>query len=306
VLELSGSSFQQAAERFVATMGLLPRDFWAITLFAALGHSAIQADLVVHGHGADTLLAGSRWDRRLRLARRLAVVGKLVPSILRTTVARGLPLDTSHLGDLRVLLESTPEELLLMGSTVELDRKLRHRHSELFGRGIPPRAFRDRYWAAGGDPGDNLRRMGMHRALRANLFELTAIADSTAVRWSYPFLEGGVFNLARGLPPARRVRADGITKPLVREAFARYLPREWAHRPKLGFVTPGREMMQGPLASWVSERVGPGTVADVCLGPTVGELTLEADYQLLWTLATVEEYRRVVDLELPGGGTPSS
>jgi len=129
---------------------------------------------------------------------------------------------------------------------------------------------------------------------------LSAISSPVDLTVDYPFLTPEVLNLTMPMPDVLKTR-EGNTKPILKELAARYYPRDWVMAPKLGFPTPTVEWLQGPLASWVEERLGPGRFSRMLLGDqTIDSLALPEDFELIWTLANLEEF---LDLAFPG--TPS-
>jgi asparagine synthase (glutamine-hydrolysing) len=126
---------------------------------------------------------------------------------------------------------------------------------------------------------------------------LGAISSPVDVTMGYPFLAPEVLDLTMPLPDELKTR-DGDTKPVLKELAARYYPREWVMAPKLGFPTPKRAWMEGPLAPWVEEHLKPGCFSRKLLGdPTVDGLSVDKDFELIWTLVNLEEF---LGLAFPG------
>ena len=101
------------------------------------------------------------------------------------------------------------------------------------------------------------------------------------------------------LPLHRRVTRDNVVKPVALAAYARFLPGEWAHLPKLGFPTPERAWLTGVLRDWMADHLGDGSIGRTVLGQTMAELDIESHHQLMWTLASLEEFLRVFEIERP-------
>jgi asparagine synthase (glutamine-hydrolysing) len=64
-----------------------------------------------------------------------------------------------------------------------------------------------------------------------------------------PMLDPSVASFAWSLPTHQRIRR-GISKWIVREVLARYLPRSLFERPKMGFGVPIDTWLRGPLRDW--------------------------------------------------------
>ena len=99
-----------------------------------------------------------------------------------------------------------------------------------------------------------------------------------------------VIDLAGTLPSDYK-NLGGEAKPVLKMVGARYYPREWMDAPKLGFPTPTIAWLKGPLRSWMKERTGPTSWGRAMFGDqTIDELTPDRDFELLWTLASMEEF----------------
>ena len=106
-----------------------------------------------------------------------------------------------------------------------------------------------------------------------------------------------VLDVALALPDPYKT-LNGQTKPIMKELGSRTYPRSWAQAKKLGFPTPKVAWMKGELAPWMERMLGSGSWSRAVLGvDLVDDLRLPADYELLWTLAGLEE---LLDLSFPG------
>ncbi|HZK23903.1 MAG TPA: asparagine synthase (glutamine-hydrolyzing) [Oscillospiraceae bacterium] len=76
------------------------------------------------------------------------------------------------------------------------------------------------------------------------------MANSLELR--VPFLDQQVFEYAAAIPSAYKIKG-GMTKYVLRQAFAELLPPEVIKRPKRGFPVPTRVWLRGPLAKEVAE-----------------------------------------------------
>ena len=299
VIRLTDQDFANAAEEFVGLLGLLPRDYWAVVLLATFRQIRGETDRVLHGQGADSLFGGAWIIRRLKRERQTRFLQAVVPSPIRGAIARLLPLDTSHLGDLRAMLLDDLSTSPLRRGLAELHRSLRHRHHDLFGEGFVDPSVIERYWGRPAETLNDRKGMGFFTTHRFNLIELTGVSDDTGIPISYPFFSKSVMDLAGRLPTHRMSTKESGAKPILRMAYARFFPAEWAEQRKLAFPTPHVEWMGGCLKPWLDDRLGPDSFGGRALGATMDELELERDHQLLWTLACMEEFVRAFDLEPP-------
>jgi len=70
-----------------------------------------------------------------------------------------------------------------------------------------------------------------------------------------PFMDHRIVALAFSLPWTAKIRG-GYTKAIVRDAMARYMPREIAYRKtKIGFHSPLVDWMQGPLKGYMLDTI---------------------------------------------------
>jgi asparagine synthase (glutamine-hydrolysing) len=93
-------------------------------------------------------------------------------------------------------------------------------------------------------PGDILTKVD--RAAMANSLETRA-----------PFLDADVADLAWRITPGMKVRG-GVTKWVVRQVLARYVPPELTERPKVGFTPPLHAWLTGGLRTWALDLLDPG------------------------------------------------
>ncbi|MFT3885975.1 MAG: asparagine synthase (glutamine-hydrolyzing) [Flavobacteriales bacterium] len=92
--------------------------------------------------------------------------------------------------------------------------------------------------------------------------DLTSMAHGLEVRT--PFLDKRVVGLAFALPADMKFRR-GSGKYLLRTTFGHLLPRNILTRPKKGFEVPLRDLLLGPLSTWMDDLLRPDLVQDVGL-----------------------------------------
>lgn len=291
ILELSGDEVLAAASDVTRLLEAPPKDHWFLAVVATLHRLRDDADVVVHGAAADMLLGGRS---RMRIARALrrARWQRWVPGAVRRALAAPLPLDRSHLGDLRAMLLEDPVRGLFQMGRVELDRGLYHRYRHVFGDGEPAPELEERFRSPDGDVYESRLRMSLYTWARMHTQEVTRAADDVGLRPVFPFVDPAVLELAFRLPPHRVYDDEGVRKPVVRAAHARFYPRDWGHWPKLGFPTPTVEWHRGCLAGWLEERLGPDSVGRRLFGSGLDEFQVERDLEHRLALACLEDFSR--------------
>jgi asparagine synthase (glutamine-hydrolysing) len=71
-----------------------------------------------------------------------------------------------------------------------------------------------------------------------------------------PYLDHRIFELVASMPSAF-IFHGGVTKALLRDILARYVPRQLFERPKAGFASPLEDWLRGPLRDWAEALLDP-------------------------------------------------
>jgi len=85
------------------------------------------------------------------------------------------------------------------------------------------------------------------------------VAYASSIEARYPFLDRGVIDLARQIPPSLLIRND-TEKYLLREAARRHLPPEILAREKFAFVAPGSSYLLSRNVEWIDDLLSPATI----------------------------------------------
>ncbi len=95
---------------------------------------------------------------------------------------------------------------------------------------------------------EELQTYQIYTFLQCCLVRLDRLASPLGLSVAEPFLAREVVDVARRVPTALKSRgAKG--KPILRDICSRYLPREVAEWPKMGFASPDREWIMGPATA---------------------------------------------------------
>ncbi|MFC4334428.1 asparagine synthase (glutamine-hydrolyzing) [Salininema proteolyticum] len=103
------------------------------------------------------------------------------------------------------------------------------------------------------DPTSRMQYVDLHTWMRGDILvkgDRMSMAHSLELR--VPFLDKGVWAVAEKIPVEHRLR--GVqTKVAMRQAMKRIVPQAIVERPKMGFPTPYRQWLAGPMFEWVDQ-----------------------------------------------------
>jgi len=85
-------------------------------------------------------------------------------------------------------------------------------------------------------------------------------AMAVSLETRMPYLDHGIAELAWNLPKDVLIR-DGVTKWVLRQVLARYVPPELTERPKAGFGLPIAAWLRGPLREWADDLLSAEALA---------------------------------------------
>jgi asparagine synthase (glutamine-hydrolysing) len=78
-----------------------------------------------------------------------------------------------------------------------------------------------------------------------------------------PFLDTGVFDVAKTIPQELKVTPKGIRKYALRQALEQVVPPQIVNRPKLGFPVPTRVWLKGVMYDWARGIIDDSAAGDL-------------------------------------------
>ncbi|MFD0598382.1 asparagine synthase (glutamine-hydrolyzing) [Catellatospora coxensis] len=149
--------------------------------------------------------------------------------------------------------------------------------------------------AAGLDDSTAMQFVDLHTWLPGDILtkaDRMSMAHSLELR--VPFLDREVFEVARRIPLELKLprHSPGVTKHALRQALRRIVPPTIVDRPKMGFPTPTRVWLAGPMYHWarhVLHTSGAGALIDLSYvdGLLQAHRAGEADHsRKVWTVLT--------------------
>ncbi|MFI5954759.1 asparagine synthase (glutamine-hydrolyzing) [Cryptosporangium sp. NPDC051539] len=241
-------------------MESLPRIVWhlddpvadpaLVPLYFVAKKAAEQVTAVLSGEGADEFFGGYgiyREPLSLKpitslpdpLQKGLRAVSKVIPEGVKgkSFLERGTtPLQERYYGNARIFTE--PEKSKLMR---EYDPSVQYTD-------VTEQHYRD---AAYLDDITQMQYIDLYTWLRGDiLVKADRMTMAHSLEGRVPFLDVGVFDVARKIPPELKVTSKGVRKYALRQALEQVVPPQIVNRPKLGFPVPTRVWLKGLMYDW--------------------------------------------------------
>ncbi|GAA3382283.1 asparagine synthase (glutamine-hydrolyzing) [Cryptosporangium minutisporangium] len=241
-------------------MESLPRIVWhlddpvadpaLVPLYFVAKKASEQVTAVLSGEGADEFFGGYgiyREPLSLKpitslpdpLQKGLRAVSKVIPEGVKgkSFLERGTtPLQERYYGNARIFTE--PEKQKLM----------RHYDSSVQYTDVTEQHYRD---AAYLDDVTQMQYIDLYTWLRGDiLVKADRMTMAHSLEGRVPFLDVGVFDIARKIPQELKVTSKGIRKYALRQALEQVVPPQIVNRPKLGFPVPTRVWLKGLMYDW--------------------------------------------------------
>jgi asparagine synthase (glutamine-hydrolysing) len=288
VVDVTDADIAASAEVVASRFDQPIRHFHAFVLHRLIDRAAEDVGTLLYGEAADTIFGSglvlwlARYQRKRRLVEALPRVVRAAAEAALRNRRRGFLGRAS-----RLVRWSTYECMLRMDLVSQVSD---YRAAVPVMEDLPPLA--DEViratealgvgWAEG-------RQVTVLMAEnRSHLDMVDRLASRVGVMVRGPFLTPVVWELARRLPTAMKWRG-GMSKPVLKDVACRHLPREVILAPKLGFPTPASRWLEGPLRPWLRLALRTGAHLEPYLDrAALRGLTLAADHQLLWSVASLE------------------
>ncbi|NUS73631.1 MAG: asparagine synthase (glutamine-hydrolyzing) [Corynebacteriales bacterium] len=254
-------------------MNTLPRIIWhlddpvadpaLVPLYFVAKKAAEHVTVVLSGEGADELFGGYGIYREplslnsitglpTPMQKGLRVLSKVIPEGVKgkSFIERGTtPIQERYFGHVRMFTDEEKSRLLK-----NYDPSVRHTD-------LTAQHYAD---AAGWDPVTQMQYIDMFTWLRGDILvkaDRMSMANSLELR--VPFLDTGVFEVARTIPQELKVTKKGMRKYAMRQALEGVVPPQIVNRPKLGFPVPTRVWLRDLMYEWARDILRNSAADDI-------------------------------------------
>jgi asparagine synthase (glutamine-hydrolysing) len=244
-------------------MDALPKIIWhlddpvadpaLVPLYFVAKKAAEHVTVVLSGEGADEFFGGYTIYREpLSLAgvaglpdpvqKGLRAVSRVIPQGVRgkSFLERGTtPLNERYFGNARIFTEAEKAHLM------------RNYDPSVQYTDVTAQHYAD---AAHLDDITQMQYIDLFTWLRGDILvkaDRMSMAHSLEVR--VPFLDTGVFDVAKTIPQELKVTSKGIRKYALRRALEEVVPPQIVNRPKLGFPVPTRVWLKDVMYDWARD-----------------------------------------------------
>lgn len=266
------------------------RHFNNIVLARLLEAAREDSDWVVTGDSADLLFGGGDLNSVLQYARKRGAFDRL-PAWLQRAVARGLrSLPGRRAASLARVADASLAQLLQAMDVIPRTREASAIVRHIVADNWPSAELARTHFEAGPSHLETFQ-MWDHRTMLTAIYRRnTRLAERFDLRLWYPLKEPAIVDFALRLPGSLKFDvARGLSKPILRNLCDDLLGSDVSRWSKLGFPTPEREWMSGPLhAALDSARSDDAPMNKLLNMRAVRELDETSNHQFLWTLMTLE------------------
>lgn len=289
IVEVMDVDVSRAFEPMIACLQEPPRHYNNLAISRLMEEISRDCEWIASGDSADTLFgSGSLWTisnltRRRRMFDRYpawlqAAAGRLLGMTLGARGRRAERLATRSLDELI-------REIDLVGrgdraSGVVKDLALENR---------PSQELVSRHYEAGDSPFETFQNWHLRIFSSAIYRRNERLARAHGLRLWYPFKEAPVADFAIGLPSNLKFGDGGLSKPILREFCGRVVGGDVSMWSKLGFPSPEREWIEGPLRAHLDACRAPGARIGALVDlDEVRQIPVHDQYHLLWALMSLE------------------
>jgi len=262
-----------------------PRRLSALPLLSCYRRAAQEGSVLIYGEAADTLFGSGqvRW-LSLALRRRARLMAR--PRWQREIIRTGARIVGRTPGKLVPrLLDNTEAQLWAADVAIEY----RVRPQEYFPLhpdrpDIPP-GFEPLTANHAGLPVENrIQHLHLQISVLDHLMMASRLSEQAGIDLVNVFTMPSVLPIFESLPTSLLHRGTE-TKPILRDLAARFVDRRVIEAPKIGFPTPNRHWLEGPLSGEVAavRRLAASGEAGWWVTPQLAELGVAEDVEAWWT-----------------------
>jgi asparagine synthase (glutamine-hydrolysing) len=241
-------------------MAELPRIVWhlddpvadpaLVPLYFVAKKAAEHVTVALGGEGADELFGGYTIYREPKSLKAVTVLPGTAKHLLQR-VSRALPEGVKGRGFLERGTAEIEERFIGNAKIFTGDAKTRLLRRE----GPDPREVTGPIWdeSAHLDPATRMQYLDLRTWMRGDiLVKADRMSMAHGLELRVPFLDRAVWDVAARIPAEHRLSGPQ-TKVALRRALARIVPPSIVERPKLGFPTPHRQWLAGPMFEWTDQ-----------------------------------------------------
>jgi len=254
-------------------MDALPRIVWhlddpvadpaLVPLYFVAKKAAEHVTVVLSGEGADEFFGGYgiyREPLSLKpitglpdpVQKGLRAVSKVIPEGVKgkSFLERGTtPLQERYFGNARIFTEAEKQRLMRQynAAVQYTDVTAPHYAAAAHLDDVTQMQYIDLFTWLRGDILVKADRMSMAHSLELRV----------------PFLDTGVFDVAKTIPQELKVTQKGIRKYALRQALEQVVPPQIVNRPKLGFPVPTRVWLKGIMYDWARGIIDDSAAGDL-------------------------------------------
>ncbi len=290
IVEVTDADVSRAYEPMIGCIQEPPRHYNNLAISRLMEEISRDCEWVASGDSADTLFgSGSLWTIN-NLARRRRVFDSF-PGWVQAAVGRVLGFSLGARGRRaeRLATRSLDElvrEIDLVSRGDRADRVMK----DLALENQPSRELISRHFEPGGSPFETFQNWHSRVFSSAIYRRNERLARAHGLHFWYPFKEAQVADFAIGLPSHLKFGADGgLSKPILREICGHLVGSDVGMWSKLGFPSPERRWMEGPLRSRLDACQAPGALLGSFMDMNrIRRLPISEDHHVLWTIMTLE------------------
>ena len=271
-----------------------PRHFNNLVLAALYEAMSSETGFVVAGDAADSFFGGAELATLRRLASKRRLV-QFLPRVLQESAGRALTRSANKRAkSLGRVLQFDMDQLIQRLDVIPRTRNSDELLHPVVGSHGPSDELVAEHFRRGPGYFETLQQWDLSTFLTSIFRRNHRLSAPFGLRIWYPLLEPAIVDLATRMPRALKIDpVTGESKPVLREICTAVAGRDVAGWSKMGFPSPERELIAGPLrAEWAACNRPDALVAQLFNPVLLGRLNTSLDHQTAWTLLTLEHLWR--------------